>query len=83
MTPPASDAGRPRLSDHDIRVLQMMAAGESMPKIARQLQVSERTLYRRARRLTYALRADTRAEALVKAAQWGFLPTDELKVGRG
>lgn len=83
LTPRTSDAPPPRLSDVDIRVLQMMAAGQSMAKIARHLQVSERTLYRTARRLTHALRAETRSEALVKASQWGLLSTDKLEVGGG
>ena len=64
---------RPRLSPDDVRMLQMIAAGQSMAKIARELHVSERTLYREARRLNRVLGASNRAEALVKAAQWGFL----------
>lgn len=67
---------RPRLSVDDVRILQLMASGQSMAKIARQLHVSERTLYREARRLNRSLGAANRAEALVKAAQWGFLQQD-------
>jgi DNA-binding NarL/FixJ family response regulator len=44
-----------------------------MTKIAREMHVSERTLYREARRLNRALGARNRAEALAKAAQLGLL----------
>lgn len=67
---------RPKLSAQDLRLLRMMAAGESMAKIARRLHVSERTLYREAQRLNAVLGVKTRAEALIKAAQWGFLTSD-------
>ena len=73
LTPAPSPDPRPRLSSDDVRMLQMMASGQPMAKIARELHVSERTLYREARRLNRALGAANRAEALVKAAQWGFL----------
>lgn len=69
-------APKPELSAEDLRLLRMMAAGESMAKIARELHVSERTLYREAQRLHSVLGVSTRAEALIKAVRWGLLTSD-------
>ncbi len=72
----AAPAARPCLSQKDLKLLRLMAAGLPMTKIARELHVSERTVYREAKHLLSALGATTRAEGLVRAAQWGFLANE-------
>lgn len=69
----AAAAPRPRLAGNDLKLLRLMAAGRPMSKIARELHVSERTLYREASRLARTMGAKTRAETIVKAAQLGLL----------
>lgn len=69
--PPARP--RPDLSTEQVRMLRLMARGLSMAAIARELRVSERTLYREAKRVSALLGASNRGEALVKAARWGWL----------
>lgn len=61
------------LSDEDIELLRLVAGGLPDATIARRLQVADRTVRRRLRRICDALGVSSRLEAAVQAAQQGLL----------
>lgn len=81
LTQSTAAQARPQLSESERRVLQLMAEGHSMAKIARELHISERTVYREAQRIQSLLDVSSRAEALIRAAQWGYVDPPNRQSG--
>lgn len=61
------------LSDEDIALLRLVADGLSDTTIARRLEVTDRTVRRRLRRVCDTLGVRSRLEAAVQAAQQDLL----------
>jgi DNA-binding NarL/FixJ family response regulator len=77
LTRAAQHGARPQLTQSQLRLLRLIAAGHSMQRIAQECNVSERTVYRDAKRLIAALGASSRSDALVRAGQLGLLRPEE------
>ena len=60
---------RPRLGDDEVVVLRLMAEGHTVEAVARRLDVSERTVRRKARSACEAVGVDTTVEAIVWAVR--------------
>ena len=61
------------LNKREKQVLQLMAAGHSIPDIAHQLHLSERTVYRYRRQLREALGVPTNEQIIDAARQYGLI----------
>jgi DNA-binding NarL/FixJ family response regulator len=68
-----SSESRERLSDDDLRILAGMASGRAPEAVAREVDVSERTLRRRLRRICDALGVKTPIEAVIWAVRNGLV----------
>lgn len=64
------------LSTREKQVLQRMAAGHSIPDIARQLHLSKRTVYRYRRQLREALGVPTNEQIIDVARQYGLIDAE-------
>ncbi len=64
-----NEVRRTVLSDDEIRVLRLMAEGETVPVVARKLDMSERTVRRKARSACDKLDCDSTIEAIVWAVR--------------
>ncbi|WP_210439459.1 response regulator transcription factor [Nocardioides xinjiangensis] len=64
-----NEVRRTVLSDDEIRVLRLMAEGETVPVVARRLDMSERTVRRKARSACDKLACDSTIEAIVWAVR--------------
>ena len=64
------------LSSSEVQWLQMMASGMKVVELARELQYSEREMFRLLHDLYQRMGVRSRTEALVKAAQWGLIPVN-------
>lgn len=71
--PGAGGAGQESLDERDRTILQLMAAGSSDARIARQLDVSQRTIERRVRVIMGQLDAESRFQAGVLAVAHGLV----------
>ena len=70
----SKDADRPRtVTDREQQVLELAAAGHSAKGVARQLDISPRTVERHLANLRHKLRARNRSELLAAAHDFGFL----------
>lgn len=67
--PGPPEAGSRPLSDDEVRILGLLAAGRSPEAIARELDISERTLRRRLRHVCDVLDVRTSIEAVVWAVR--------------
>jgi len=67
----ATDA--PGVSGAEVEWLRLLAKGMTIAQLARRLGLSEREMFRQLRDLYGRMGARSRAEALVKAAQWGLI----------
>ncbi|MBI4944355.1 MAG: helix-turn-helix domain-containing protein [Actinobacteria bacterium] len=56
-------------SDEDVRLLRLLSEGKSLARVARELQVSERTARRRIRELCRRIGVRTAIEAVVWAVR--------------
>ncbi len=72
------DASRLQLTDEQLAIARMLAAGDNDKRIARALGVSQRTMSRKVADLMLQLRADTRFAAGVRAAQLDLLGPSDL-----
>ncbi|MDX6287738.1 MAG: hypothetical protein QOG53_3223 [Frankiales bacterium] len=70
-------AARWGISDDDLRLVTLMAAGLKEEAIGRQLGVSERTISRRTRALLELFHVRSRQQLLLTFAQRGLLPREE------
>jgi DNA-binding NarL/FixJ family response regulator len=59
----------PDLGDDELVVLRLMAEGQTVETVARRLEVSERTVRRRARSACASVGVDTTVEAIVWAVR--------------
>jgi DNA-binding NarL/FixJ family response regulator len=59
----------PVLPDEELEVLRLMADGQTVEAVARRLDVSERTVRRRARSVCSTVGVDTPVEAIVWAVR--------------
>lgn len=62
------------ISDREIEVLELLAAGRSNKEIAKQLDVSPNTVKTHVARLYDKLEAKRRTEAILKARELGMIP---------
>lgn len=69
----------PRLTERQQQVLQLVAAGRTDKEIARQLQLSPRTVEMHVAGAIKALECATRAEAVHRAGAAGLLPSESLR----
>ncbi|MBD3915145.1 response regulator transcription factor [Nocardioides hwasunensis] len=61
------------MPDDQVRVLRLMAEGDTIDVVARKLGISERTVRRRARAACDTLGCETTIEAIVWAVRHGHL----------
>jgi DNA-binding NarL/FixJ family response regulator len=61
------------LADDELRVLRLMAEGATIGVVARKLEISERTVRRKARSVCDTLGCETTIEAIVWAVRHGQL----------
>lgn len=66
-------ASRPELTDQDLQLLSMLAAGVSVEGVARRLELSDRTIRRRLRAICDRLGVDAPIEAVAWAARRGLI----------
>ncbi|MDZ5661542.1 helix-turn-helix domain-containing protein [Nocardioides sp. S-58] len=59
----------PVLSEDELAVLRLMAEGQTVEAVARRLEVSERTVRRKARAVCATVGVDTPVEAIVWAVR--------------
>lgn len=77
---PATFDGNPKalaslgISEHELTVLQQLAAGHSNKEIAAQLRVSPNTVKTHIARLFEKLEAKRRTDAIKKARDFGIIP---------
>ncbi len=65
----------PRLTARELEVLDRLAAGGSVPRMAKELYMSESTVKTHVAKLYAKLEAHNRASAIMAAIRLGFLPT--------
>ncbi|NAZ84794.1 response regulator transcription factor [Kineococcus indalonis] len=70
---PVGSAGAPQLAEHEREWLRMLGQGGTVAAIARSASYSEREMYRLLAKLYRRLGAETRTQALLRAADWGLL----------
>ena len=68
-----NDARAAVLTDDELGVLRLMAAGDTIDVVARRLGISERTVRRKARSACDTLGCETTIEAIVWAVRHGYL----------
>ena len=67
------DGGPVPLGDDELVVLRLMAEGQTVEAVARRLDVSERTVRRKARAACEAVGVDTTVEVIVWAVRHRFI----------
>ena len=67
------DGGPVPLGDDELVVLRLMAEGQTVEAVARRLDVSERTVRRKARAACEAVGVDTSVEVIVWAVRHRFI----------
>lgn len=70
---PSGAAGAPQVAPHEREWLRMLGQGGTVAAIARSASYSEREMYRLLAKLYRRLGAETRTQALLRAADWGLL----------
>ncbi len=74
-------AGEVELTARELEVLQLLAAAWRNGEIARELSISENTVEFHVRHLLQKFGARSRAEAVLKARQWGYIPPEAARTG--
>ncbi|WP_432482231.1 hypothetical protein [Kineococcus esterisolvens] len=73
LSEPPSASGAPQVAEHEREWLRMLGQGGTVAAVARSASYSEREMYRLLAKLYRRLGAETRTEALLRAADWGLL----------
>jgi two-component system secretion system response regulator SalR len=68
----------PKLTIHEMAILNLAASGLRNVDIAERIRVAERTVEYHLRNLFFKLHVRSRTEMVLKARELGYLPTDAL-----
>ena len=70
-----------QLTEREAVLLPLLAGGESVPNLAKELHVSVNTLRKQVAVLREKFQASTRSELVRKAGSFGALPSEDFSQG--